>query len=532
LDLKIASRNLLQRKRAEDSYYEFVQQAWPVIEGGKPFIPGWHIEAACLHMEALYRGEILNLLMNMPPRMSKSTIVSVMFTPWVWIHNPSAQFLYTSYSGKLSLRDSRKSRQLIDSPWYQRRWGAGFQLVGDSNTKERFDNDKGGYRVATSVDAMATGEGGDFVIADDPNHTKDKSEVMLEATTDWWATTMSTRVNDFVKSRRMIVQQRTDERDLSGFLLDDPETPYVHVMLPMEFEEKRRCVTVALPGTKGKPWRDPRKKEGELLCPARIDREHLDRLKKEMLRGPGGTYAIAGQLQQRPAPAEGGLIKRSYFNIWRQTAFPKMEYTILSLDTGLTKEQTSAESVALTLGVFRDENKVPNIMLLSCWHERVEYPELRAMAQRLANDYLDDREEPRKSLHPKKPSLILIENKASGISLIQDLRRAGVFAQGFDPAKLGDKMQRVWLTTPILQAGRLWVPGRAPDYKEPRSWCEYVISQCITFPNAALRDAVDALSQALNHLTMWGFVYHPDDPVAEQKIREYEDESQDEPNFY
>src|SRR5689334_11769290 len=105
---KTAAKQLLSIVQAEESYYEFVRQAWPIIEGGKPFIPGWHIEAACLHMEALYRGDIRNLLINMPPRMSKSTVVSVMFVAWVWIHNPSFQFLYTSYSGKLSMRDSRK----------------------------------------------------------------------------------------------------------------------------------------------------------------------------------------------------------------------------------------------------------------------------------------------------------------------------------------------------------------------------------------------------------------------------------------
>lgn len=512
----------ISRRKAAASFYEFVKQGWRYVEGGKPFVDGWHIEAVCLHLEAVFRGDIKNFLLNLPPRMSKSTLVSVMFVPWCWIHQPGLQFLYTSYSGKLSLRDSRKCRQLIESPWFQTRWGHKFHIVSDSNTKERFDNDQGGYRVATSVDAMATGEGGDIVIADDPNHTKDKSETMLEATTDWWSTTMSTRVNDYLNSRKVIVQQRTDERDLSGFILKDKDNPYVWMCLPMEFETDRICETVPLPGTNGKPWRDPRKIEGELLCPARISKPVLDQLIKEMKRGPGGTYAVAGQMQQRPAPAAGGLIKRSYFRLWRDPNPPKIDFTVLSMDTGLTKNETSADSVAITFGVFKDANAVPNVIVLSLWQEKVEYPELRARAQRLTKDYLDDGPHERKALNPKRPDLILIEAKASGISLVQDLRRGGVPAVGFSPDKFGDKMQRVWLITPLLQAGRLWVPATPPDYDKPRAWVDPLILQSITFPNAAMRDLVDALSQCFNFLNTWGWVFHPDDPQPEERVPEYE----------
>lgn len=521
-----AAAELLSRRRALASLHEFTRQAWPQVEGGKPFIDGEHIRAVCEHLEAVYRGDILGLIINLPPRMSKSTVLSVMYPAWCWLQNPGLQFLYASYAMSLSVRDSRKCRQVITSDWYQTRWCSKYHIVSDSDTKQRFDNNLGGYRIATSVDAMATGEGGDFIIVDDGNHTKDISDVLLQNTQDWYSTTMASRVNDFFKSRRIIQQQRTHERDLTGFVLADRDNNYVHLCLPMEFEEKRKSVTVKLPTTNGKRWQDWRKKDGELLCPARIDEEALARLKKEMMRGPGGVYACAGQLQQRPAPEAGGLIKRSYFRLWRDPQPPKIDFTVLSMDTGLTNNETSADSVAITFGVFKDANMVPNVIVLSLWQEKVEYPDLRLRAQRLAKDYLDDGPHERKSLDPKRPDLILIEAKTSGISLVQDLRRGGVPAVGFSPDKFGDKMQRVWLITPLLQAGRLWVPAIPPDFEKPRAWVDPLILQSITFPNAAMRDLVDALSQCFNFLNTWGWVFHPDDPQPVERAPEYEQEGE------
>ena len=145
--------------KAELSLHEFIKQAWHVIEGDKEFIDGWHIQAICEHLEAVANRQIKNLIINIPPRSCKSSLVSIAFPAWVWIHNPNEQFLYASYALSLSLRDSVKCRRLISSPWYQERWGKRYQLVGDQNTKSRFDNTKNGYRIASSAGGSITGEG-------------------------------------------------------------------------------------------------------------------------------------------------------------------------------------------------------------------------------------------------------------------------------------------------------------------------------------------------------------------------------------
>lgn len=160
----VKARNYLSVLEASCSLYDFLKQAWPIIEGDTPFIDGWHIQAICEHLEACYKREIKNLLINIPPRCSKSSLVSVAFPAWCWLHNPSERFLYASYALSLALRDSVKCRRLILSPWYQSRWGDKFKIVGDQNTKGRFDNTKTGYRISTSVGSAVTGEGGSMLI--------------------------------------------------------------------------------------------------------------------------------------------------------------------------------------------------------------------------------------------------------------------------------------------------------------------------------------------------------------------------------
>src|SRR6516164_8328554 len=151
----------IDRELASRGLREFVRQAWPVVEPSTPFVPGWHIDAIIEHLEAVSRGQIRNLLINVPPRHMKSLLVSVFWPAWEWIRHPERRWLFSSYGAQLSIRDSVKCRRLIESPWYQRFWGNRFRLTTDQNTKTRFDNDRSGYRIATSVGGAATGEGGD-----------------------------------------------------------------------------------------------------------------------------------------------------------------------------------------------------------------------------------------------------------------------------------------------------------------------------------------------------------------------------------
>jgi predicted phage terminase large subunit-like protein len=297
----------IESRRARPTYaplalVEFVRQAWHVLEPETGYVYGWHIDAICSHLEAVSRGEIRNLLINIPPRHAKSLIVSVFWPTWCWTFQPATRWLYASYAQTLSTRDSVKCRRVIESPWYQHQWSGVFQLTSDQNQKTRFENDARGYRLATSVDGSATGEGGDVVVCDDPHNVREAhSAVQRETVMDWWDQVMSTRLNDPKTGRRVIVMQRVHEEDLSGHVLE--QGGYEHLCLPTEFEPTRARQTVI-------GWCDPRTEAGELLWPDRFGPAERDAAKIML-----GSYGFAGQHQQRPAPEEGGLFKRSWFQV-------------------------------------------------------------------------------------------------------------------------------------------------------------------------------------------------------------------------
>src|SRR5450755_2537710 len=187
----------VDRELASRSFREFVRQAWHVVEPATPFVSSWHIDVICDHLEAVTRGEIRNLLINVPPRHMKSLLVSVFWPAWEWIRWPERRWLFSSYAASLSIRDSLRCRRLIESPWYQSRWADRFALTSDQNTKGRFDNDRSGYRLATSVGGSVTGEGGDRLVCDDPHNVQEaESDSIRKTTTDWFDVVMSTRVND------------------------------------------------------------------------------------------------------------------------------------------------------------------------------------------------------------------------------------------------------------------------------------------------------------------------------------------------
>lgn len=279
----------------------FVRQAWSTVEPSTPFVSGWHLDAIADHLEAVSNGQIQNLLINMPPRHMKSLAVSVFWPTWEWASHPERRWLFSSYAASLSIRDSLKCRRLIESPWYQHHWGHVFTLTSDQNAKTRYDNDKTGYRIATSVGGAATGEGGDRIVVDDPHNVQDAiSEAIRVSTLTWWAEVMSTRLNDPKTGAKVIVMQRCHERDLSGFVIE--QGSYEHLCLPAEYDGRKTVTSIG--------WSDPRAQHGDLLWPERFGAPELAALKASM-----GSYAASGQLQQRPAPAGGGMFKREWFPI-------------------------------------------------------------------------------------------------------------------------------------------------------------------------------------------------------------------------
>jgi hypothetical protein len=280
---------LVKAEKARRSVKEFVRQAWHVLEPCTPFVCGIHIDAICSHLQAVTEGQIPHLIINVPPGHAKSLLVCVFLPAWVWIEHPESRWLFASYREPLAIRDSLKCRRLIESDWYQQRWGNRFQLREDQNQKQRFENDRTGYRVVVPMSAV-TGERSDYVVVDDP-HSVDQaaSDAERTAAVDWWNGSMSTRLNDPSKGHKIVVQQRLHESDLTGDLL--LRGGYEHLCLPAEFEPECRCCTSI-------GWKDPRTEAGELLWPQRLDHAVLEELKATL-----GSYRYAGQFQQRPAPA-------------------------------------------------------------------------------------------------------------------------------------------------------------------------------------------------------------------------------------
>lgn len=284
----------IAREACSRSFPEFVINAWPVMEPTRALAWGWHMDVICEHLEAVTRGEILRLLINIPPGTMKSSLVSVLWPAWEWANDPTKRYVTASHEQGLAIRDARKMRNIVASEWYQRLWAV--ELTGDQNEKRYFENKATGFRQACAVASM-TGKRGDRVIWDDPHNVEGAlSDADRKRDVRIFHETLPTRLNDPDSSAIVIVMQRLHEEDVSGEALSE-DFGYEHLCLPMEFEKARACVTSLGPV-------DRRTEEGELLFPERFPREVVDRDKKIM-----GAWATAGQLQQRPAPRGGGTFE-------------------------------------------------------------------------------------------------------------------------------------------------------------------------------------------------------------------------------
>jgi phage terminase large subunit-like protein len=350
---------------------------------------------------------------------------------------------------------------------------------------------------------------------DDPNDVEEVfSKAKRERALLWFSGKWSTRQNN-QDSVSLVVQQRCHEDDISGEILrNDSKNNWTKLILPMEFESKRRCKTIVLPSTKGKIWEDPRKEEKELLNSERFSLERVEILKSKLQT----QYNISGQLQQRPTPEEGGIIKKKWFNWWKEEKYPRFLQIIQSWDTALTENKRNAYSACTTWGIFHNEYRIPNLMLIGVWRDHLAYPDLRRIAQKLATDYRDDGKDKNFITSSQyKPSLILIEAKSSGISLIQDFHRAGILCVGFDPDRYGEKESRVNIASQIIEAGRVWVPSIAPHYKQLKPFADMFVEECSLFPMASSRDLVDTMTQVLLRLMNSEWLKNPEDNQFENE---------------
>lgn len=452
----------LQAVRAERTLRVFVEEAWRnVLFPAVPFVPNWHVDVICDHLEAVSRGDIKNLIINIPPRHLKSTTVGVCWPAWVWIKNPSFRWLFSSFKQSLAVRDSVDCRRIIESEWYREHWGHVYELTTDQNEKKTFENSKRGKRMAVGLHAGATGEGGDVVAVDDPHDINDQySTTKIEAAINAWDQVMTQRVNG-PESRKLVIAQRINERDLSGRLLK--MGVYEHLCIPTEYDPKRSKVTSL-------GLRDPRKRKGDLLFPARFGKPQRDEAKKSL--GPRGFSA---QHQQDPSPEEGVIMKRGWWRYYQgdpEDVVRDMEEVIQSWDMAFKDEDTSSMVAGHVWG-----RKGANKYLLARICEHLDFVESVSGILALTQKW-------------PKARAKLVEDKANGTGIIRVLRNKVPGLIPFTPE--GSKTARAYACQPDLQAGNVWLPD-----PERYPWIKDLVECCASFPGGQYDDDVDAMTQAL-----------------------------------
>lgn len=445
----------------------FVREAWHVLEPSNSYIHGWHIDAICRHLEAVTDGRITRLLINVPPGTMKSLIVSVFWPAWEWGPRglPSIRYLTTSYEEELVLRDNLRMRRLVEGDWYQSLWGSTVQLAKDQNAKGRFENTATGVRDGRPFGSL-TGGRGDRVIIDDPHSTKTaESEAQRMEAIKTFRESVPTRVNDPRHSAIIVIMQRLHQSDVSG-CIDRLGLPYVHLMLPMEFELERRCSTSI-------GFEDPRTFDGELLFPERFPREVVDRDKV-----PLGAYGIAGQMQQRPAPREGGMFKRADFEV--VGALPPIVKWVRAWDFAASKKRLGTEpdwSVGLKMGRGLDGK----FYITDIRRERETPGKVR---QLLVNTASQDKAETYIRI-PKDPG-------QAGIAQVEDFvtALAGYIVTALPPT--GSKETRAKPLASQAEVGNVKLLSAV--------WNETFLDEVELFPAGTHDDQVDAAADAFNEL--------------------------------
>ena len=516
----------IEKRRCELSLANFIKKAWHVCEPGQPYIHNWHIDMICAHLEAITAGHVLEdgklynrLLINVIPGAMKSMICNVFWPSWEWgpKNMPHLRYICAAHQQGLAIRDSTKMRRLVTSEWYQKHWGDRVKLTGDQNAKTKFETTATGFREAMAAGSI-TGSRGDRLILDDPHSVEGANSDAMRATTlEWFTEAVPTRLNNPKTSAIICIMQRLHEEDVSGVILERKgfQGVYDHICLPMRYEAWREGVTTKL------GYADPREEEGELLFPQRFPPEVVDRDEAAM-----GPYAVASQHQQVPSPRGGNVIKDSWWQLWDHTHFPNLDFIVASIDTAYSsKAEERGDFSAMTIwGVFSgdpaatatrsvdrygkgfdgyvntsytsDLNAVPRVILMRAWAERLELHEL---VEKIAKDC--------KALKVDK---LLIENKAAGHSVAQEIRR--LFShepwavQMYDPKSI-DKLGRLYSVQHLFAEGMIYAPGT--------TWAEAVIRQVSSFPRGKHDDLVDTVSMALRHLRDLGLLTRSPERLAE-----------------
>lgn len=453
------------------SFYDFVKMSWPLVEHGRPFVDGWHIGAVCEHLEAVYRGQISNLVINEPPGCMKSLATSVMWPVWCWVQDPGWRFILGSFDESLvGRRDGGKVLDIVKSKWFAERWGDRVMIKGKDPSISEFYTTKGGMRFATSVGGKVLGRHGHAFIVDDPTKPQTMTNATLAETWRWKQETAASRL--LPGGAFVLIMQRLHDRDLAGMC--EEEGGYEFLRLPMRFEESQRCSTSI-------GFTDPRKEEGELLWPNY--KTEAEVAKQETAMGGQQSAVVAAQLQQRPAPAKGLIFEKDWFQYW--TTLPaKFDYVIDSWDLTFKDTDRSDYVVGQRWGRVGS-----NYYLLA--RARGRWSFTRTCAEMRA--FLEQPGLP-------KPIAVLVEDKANGPAVIDTLAKEISGLVAVNPE--GGKVVRAQAVTPLYEAKNVWHPDPSlvVNGVHPNVWVEEHEGELLKFPKGKNDDSVDAETQALTYL--------------------------------
>lgn len=519
-----AAAELLRRRREREqnsTLRGFAQNAWHVLEPATPLKWGWALDAICDHLTAVSLGHITRLCMNVPPGTMKSLLTGVIWPAWEWgpMDLQEHRFLGTSHKEALATRDNLKCRRLINSDWYQRRWQV--EMLTDQNMKTKFENSRTGFREAMAFGSM-TGSRGDRVILDDPLSADDaNSEAELLAAETTFLEALPTRVNND-SSAIVVIMQRLHERDTTGVIYGR-DLPYTHLVLPMEFEPERRCYSVVTPTWHHSPpvlarldrktqhWyldgeeipedreevereplrevyaQDLRQADGDLLFPERFPQQQVEELKKTL-----GSYASAGQLQQRPTPRGGGLFKREWF--LPIAALPSRVRLARGWDFAAALDETEAATASVLMARTVEDN--PRYIIVDVTRDHLSAAGVERALKRVSTE---DEIRYGRSLRGSIPQ----DPGQAGKSQKLRLLTGPLAGRNYHASpETGDKITRALPLAAAAEAGTV--------YYLVANWNSAFLDEISAFPTAKFKDQVDAASRAFAELTEQPTWYSPE----------------------
>jgi predicted phage terminase large subunit-like protein len=466
LQLQERLQLLNARDACRDSFMEYVRYIWP------GFIEGDHHRLIADKLTRVAKGELKRLIVNMPPRHTKSEFASIYFPSWMMGLKPDLKIMQTTHTADLSINFGRKVRNLMDTDEYQKIFPEA-SLAADSKSAGKWQTGGGGEYFAAGVGGAIAGRGADLLIIDDPHSEQDAMSLpLLDSCYEWYTSGPRQRLQP--GGTIVIVMTRWSTADLTGRLLsrqtENNADQWEVVELPAVFEDS-----------------------GNVLWPEFWKREELDAVKASI---PVSKWNA--QYQQNPTSEEGAIIKREWWNLWEKDDPPPCSYIIQSYDTAFSKKETADYSAITTWGVFSPSDGAGEaIILLDAQKGRWDFPELKAVAQEQYNEF--------------EPDMVLIEAQASGTPLTHELRSMGIPVVNYRPSRGNDKMTRVHAVSPVFEAGMVW----APDHV----FADEVIEECAAFPFAPHDDYVDTTTQAILRFRQGNFINLYSDEEEEEVYR-------------